>query len=71
MPVTASRIFDFLEKCPLHSIERYEIVSAAFSDLRRSLHSIIVPAFWRAAKGTPQRYQIGCDQFSQNGSPSR
>lgn len=42
MSVTASRIFDFLEKCPLHSIERYEIVSTAFSDLRRRLRSIIV-----------------------------
>jgi hypothetical protein len=42
MPVTASRLFDFLEEQPSCTIERYEIASAAFSDLRRSLRSIIV-----------------------------
>ena len=42
MPVTASRLFDFLEQRPSCSIERYEIASAAFGDLRRSLRSMIV-----------------------------
>lgn len=42
MPVTASRLFDFLEKHPSCSIERYEIASAAFGDLRRSLRFMIV-----------------------------
>jgi len=42
MPVTASRLFDFLEERPSCSIERYEIASAAFGELRRSLRFMIV-----------------------------
>ena len=42
MPVTTSRLFDFLKEHPSCSIERYEIASAAFGDLRRSLRSMIV-----------------------------
>ncbi len=42
MPVTASRLFDFLREQPSYSIERHEITSAAFGDLRRSLRSMIV-----------------------------
>ena len=42
MPVTASRLFDFLEERSSCSIERHVIASAAFGDLRRSLRSMIV-----------------------------
>ena len=42
MPVTASRLFDFLEERSSCAIERYVIASAAFSDIRRSLRSMIV-----------------------------
>lgn len=42
MPVTASRLFDFLEERPSCSIERYEIASAAFSKLRSNLRFMIV-----------------------------
>ena len=42
MPVTASRLFDFLEERPSCAIERYVIASAAFGDLRRNLRSMIV-----------------------------
>lgn len=42
MPVTASRLFDFFAERPECLIERHEIESAAFSDLRRSLRATIV-----------------------------
>lgn len=42
MPVTASRLFDFLAERSACLIERQEIVSAAFGDLRRSLRFMIV-----------------------------
>ncbi|MGE0535165.1 MAG: hypothetical protein AB7O68_09330 [Pirellulales bacterium] len=42
MPVTASKLFDYLEERSSFSVERYVIASAAFSDLRRSLRSMIV-----------------------------
>jgi len=42
MPVTASRLFDFLDDRPSRSIERYAIASAAFGDLRHSLRFMIV-----------------------------
>lgn len=42
MPVTASQLFDFLEERPSCSIERYEIASSAFGDLRRNLRFMIV-----------------------------
>ncbi len=42
MPVTASRLFDFFAERPVCSIERHEIASAAFGDLRRSTRAIIV-----------------------------
>lgn len=42
MPVTASRLFNFIEKRPSFTIERHEVSSAAFSDLRRSLRLMIV-----------------------------
>ncbi len=42
MPVTASRLFDFFVERPVCSIERREIVSATFGDLRRSLRFMIV-----------------------------
>lgn len=42
MPMTASRLFDFIEARSSCAIERHEIGSAAFGDLRRSLRSMIV-----------------------------
>jgi hypothetical protein len=42
MPVTASRLFDFFAERPECSIERHEIASATFGDLRRSLRLMIV-----------------------------
>jgi hypothetical protein len=42
MPVTASRLFDYLEERSSFVVERYVIASGAFGDLRRSLRSMIV-----------------------------
>lgn len=42
MPVTSSRLFDFLEERSSCKVERYVIASEAFGDLRRSLRSMIV-----------------------------
>ena len=42
MTVAASQVFSFLQQCPTCSIEKHEIYSGAFSDLRRSVRGIIV-----------------------------
>jgi hypothetical protein len=39
--VTASQVFDSLDRYPVHSIEKYEIYSAAFSALRRGIRRIV------------------------------
>jgi hypothetical protein len=42
MPVTTSQLFDFLDERSVFTIERHEIASAAFGDLRRCLRFMIV-----------------------------
>ncbi len=42
MPTTTSQLFDFLEEHQPFVLERHEIASAAFTDLRYSVRSIIV-----------------------------
>jgi hypothetical protein len=42
MPVTVTQVFDFLEQNGTGSFDRYEIASAAFGALRRSLRQIVV-----------------------------
>lgn len=44
MLVTTSRLFDFIDR-PSFTIERYEIASVLFGDLRRSLRSMIVSLY--------------------------
>lgn len=41
MTVAASQVFSFLEECPTCTIEKHEICSAAFSELRRSVRGIV------------------------------
>lgn len=42
MPTTTSRLFDFLDEHQLFALERHEIASAAFADLRYSVRSIVM-----------------------------
>lgn len=42
MSVTASEVFDFIEQHPVIAIERNEINSAAFAQLRRNLRAILI-----------------------------
>lgn len=42
MPTTASQLFDFLDEHQSFVMERYEIASAAFGDLRHSIRSIVM-----------------------------
>jgi len=41
LTVTASQVFDFLDRHPICSIEKYELYSAGFRTLRRSIRAII------------------------------
>lgn len=42
MPTTTSQLFDFLDKHQSFALERHEIASVAFTDLRYSVRSIVV-----------------------------